>query len=73
LINWFYTWPARATQRNFVFIATRLKKVSEQNLEDFEYIKACKITREQAIQELKNGNIKNAVTISALLHGYFVE
>jgi ADP-ribose pyrophosphatase len=73
LINWFYTWPARATQRNFVFIATGLKKISEQNLEDFEYIKACKITREQAIQELKNGNIKNAVTISALLHGYFVE
>jgi len=73
LINWFYTWPARATQRNFVFIATGLKKISEQNVEDFEYIKACKITREKAIQELKNGNIKNAVTISALLHGYFVE
>jgi ADP-ribose pyrophosphatase len=25
-INWFYTWPGRATQRNFVFIAKRIKK-----------------------------------------------
>jgi ADP-ribose pyrophosphatase len=71
-INWFFTWPARATQRNYVFIAKGLKENSEQNLEDFEYIKSCKISREQIIQELKNGKIKNAITISALLHGYFI-
>ena len=26
-INWFYTWPGRATQKNFVFIAKGLKKL----------------------------------------------
>ena len=72
-INWFYTWPGRATQRNFVFIAKGLKKTQlKQNLEKFEYLKVCKIGREQLMRELKNGRIKSAVTISALLFGYFI-
>jgi ADP-ribose pyrophosphatase len=73
-INWFYTWPGRATQRNFVFVAKGLKKVQlEQKLEEFEYIKVCKVDREQVMRELKNGRIKSAVTISALLYGYFIQ
>jgi ADP-ribose pyrophosphatase len=73
-INWFYTWPGRATQRNFVFIAKRLKKLQlKQRLEEFEYINICKIDRGNIIQELKNGRIKSAVTISALLYGYFID
>ena len=72
-INWFYTWPGRATQRNFVFIAKGLKKVQlKQKLEEFEYINVCKVEREQVMRELKNGRIKSAVTISALLYGYFI-
>jgi ADP-ribose pyrophosphatase len=72
-INWFYTWPGRATQRNFVFIAKGLKKIQlKQRLQEFEYIKVCKIHRRNIIQELKNGRIKSAVTISALLYGYFI-
>ena len=73
-INWFYTWPGRSTQKNFVFIAKGLKKIQlEQRLEEFEYIKVCKVDREQVMLELKNGRIKSAVTISALLYGYFIE
>jgi ADP-ribose pyrophosphatase len=73
-INWFYTWPGRSTQKNFVFIAKGLKKIQlEQRLEEFEYIKVCKVDREQVLRELKNGRIKSAVTISALLYGYFIE
>jgi len=73
-INWFYTWPGRATQRNFVFMAKGLKKVRlEQKLEEFEYIKVCKIDRGQVMRELKNGRIKSAITISALLYGYFIQ
>ncbi|HYZ51261.1 MAG TPA: NUDIX hydrolase [Nitrososphaeraceae archaeon] len=72
-INWFYTWPGRATQRNFVFMAKGLKEVKfEQKLEEFEYTKVCKVDREQVKQELKNGRIKSAVTLSALLYGYFL-
>jgi len=73
-INWFYTWPGRATQRNFVFIAKGLKKVqSGQKLEEFEYINVYKVDREQVMRELKNGRIKSGVTISALLYGYFIQ
>ena len=72
-INWFYTWPGRAIQRNFVFMAKGLKEVKfEQKLEEFEYTKVCKVNREQVKQELKNGRIKSAVTIAALLYGYFL-
>jgi ADP-ribose pyrophosphatase len=69
--NWFYTWPGRATQKNFVFVAKGLNKIAKQNLEDFEYAKVYVISREQIIQEIKSGKIKSAITISALLHGYF--
>ena len=72
LNNWFYTWPGRATQKNFVFVAKGLNKIAKQNLEDFEYAKVYVISREKIIQEIKNGKIKSAITISALLHGYFI-
>jgi ADP-ribose pyrophosphatase len=72
-INWFYTWPGRATQRNFVFIAKGLEKIQlKQRLEEFEYIEVCKLGRMQVMEELRNGRIKSAVTISALLYGYFI-
>jgi ADP-ribose pyrophosphatase len=72
LNNWFYSWPGRATQKNYVYVAKGLKKIAKQNLEDFEYAKVYVISREQIIQEIKNGKIKSAITISALLHGYFI-
>jgi ADP-ribose pyrophosphatase len=70
--NWFYTWPGRGTQKNFVFVAKGLKKIAKQDLEDFEYAKVCVKSREQIIHEIKSGRIKSAITISALLHGYFI-
>lgn len=73
-INWFYTWPGRATQRNFVFIAKGLKKVQlKQRRDEFEYVKVCKVDRECVMEKLKNGRIKSAVTISALLYGYSIQ
>jgi response regulator RpfG family c-di-GMP phosphodiesterase len=49
-----------------------LNKIAKQNLEDFEYVKVYVISGEQIIQKIKNGKIKSAITISALLQGYFI-
>ena len=73
LINWFYTWPGRTAQRNFVVVARGLKKHYDRNLDELECIKVHKISADKIRQELKRGGkIKGAVTISALLHGYFL-
>lgn len=73
LINWFYTWPGRTAQRNFVVVARGLKKHYDRNLDELECIKVHKISRDKIRRELKRGGkIKGAVTISALLHGYFL-
>lgn len=71
-INWFYTWPGRTAQRNFVILATGLEKHYAKNLDEFEFIRVHKISGEKIRRELKRGKIKSAVTISALLHGYFL-
>jgi ADP-ribose diphosphatase len=67
-INWTYTWPGRTTQKNFVFLAKGLEKRREPNLEEFEYTKIRKLTKELAIQEIRSGNIKSAISISAILY-----
>jgi ADP-ribose pyrophosphatase len=67
-INWTYTWPGRTTQKNFVFLAKGLKKIRKPNLEEFEYSKIRKLTRETIIQEIKSGNIKSSISISAILY-----
>jgi ADP-ribose pyrophosphatase len=85
-INFFYTWPARASQKNFVFVAKGLKradnkfnekqatvKQTQNQSEHFEYIGASMvISKQQIVQGLKNGTITSAITTSALLYGYFV-
>ncbi|MGB7953303.1 MAG: NUDIX hydrolase, partial [Candidatus Nitrosopolaris sp.] len=73
MINWFYTWPGRTAQRTFVVVARGLKKHYDKNLDEFECIKVHKISGDKIRRELKRGGkIKGAVTISALLHGYFL-
>jgi len=73
LINWFYTWPGRTAQRNFVVVARGLKKHYDKSLDEFECIKVHKISGDKIRRELKRGGkIKSAVTISALLHCYFL-
>jgi ADP-ribose pyrophosphatase len=73
VMNWFYTWPGRTAQRNFVVVARGLKKLHDKNLDEFECIKVHKISADKIRRELKRGvKIKSAVTISALLHGYFL-
>jgi ADP-ribose pyrophosphatase len=78
-VNWFYTWPGRTSQKNFVFIAKNLKREdanlqqNQNQLEHFEHIGALRVvSREKIIQELKNGSITSSMTASALLYGYFV-
>ena len=44
LINWFYTWPGRTAQRNFVVVARGLKKHYDKNLDELECIKVHKIS-----------------------------
>ena len=67
-INWTYTWPGRTTQKNFVFLAKELKKCRKPNLEEFEYTRIRKLTKELAIQEIRSGNIKSAISIAAILY-----
>jgi ADP-ribose pyrophosphatase len=67
-INWTYTWPGRTTQKNFVFLAQGLKKIRKQNLEEFEYSKIRRLARETVIQEIRSGNIKSSISISAILY-----
>jgi ADP-ribose pyrophosphatase len=71
LINWFYTWPGRTAQRNFVVVARGLKKPLGKNLNKFECIKVHKVSGDKIRRELtRGGKIKSAPTISALLYGY---
>jgi hypothetical protein len=69
LINWFYTWPGRTARRNFVAVARALKGHYDKNLDEFEFIKVHKLYGDKIRRELKCGNIKSAVTISAVRHG----
>jgi ADP-ribose pyrophosphatase len=72
LINWFYTWPGRTAQRNFVVVARGLKKRYGKNLDKLECIKVHKLSGDKIRRELnRGGKIKSATTISALLHYYF--
>jgi ADP-ribose pyrophosphatase len=67
-INWTYTWPGRTTQKNFVFLAKGLKKRGKPILEEFEYTKIRRLPKERVIQEIRSGNIKSAISISAILY-----
>jgi 8-oxo-dGTP pyrophosphatase MutT (NUDIX family) len=71
LINWFYTWPGRTSQKNYVFVAKGLKnkkdffqgnnnnnndiQADDDDDDDERDIKIHKLTREQITAELKNG------------------
>ena len=82
LMNWFYTWPGRTAQKNYVFVAKGLKNnndflllgndnnnhhIQSDDENDERDIKIRKISRAQITAELKNGRrIKSSPTISAL-------
>ena len=78
LMNWFYTWPGRTSQKNYVFVAKGLKNNKDlflgsknnndiQSEDDERDIKIHKLSRRQITAELKNGRrIKSSPTISAL-------
>jgi 8-oxo-dGTP pyrophosphatase MutT (NUDIX family) len=79
LVNWFYTWPGRTSQKNYVFVAKGLKNNNDIFLEndnnndiqcaddDERDIKIHKLSRQQITAELKNGRrIKSSPTLSAL-------
>lgn len=72
LINWFYTWPGRTAQRNFVVVARGLKKHFGKSLDKFECIKVHRLSLDKIRRELRRGGkIKSATTISAL-QGYLL-
>jgi len=70
VVNWFYTWPGRTGQRNFVVVANGLKKQFRKNLDEFESINVLRVSRNKVTLELKRGRIKSALTIAALFEGY---
>ena len=54
--------------KNFVFLATGLKKRGKPILEEFEYTKIRRLPKERVIQEIRSGKIKSAISISAILY-----
>jgi ADP-ribose diphosphatase len=70
VVNWFYTWPGRTGQKNFVVVANGLKKHFRKNRDEPELIKVLRVSRNKVMQELKRGRIKSALTIAALFEGY---
>ena len=70
LVNWFYTWPGRTGQKDFVVLGKDLRKHSSNNLDEFEFIEVRKLSENKIIRELKSGRIKSALTIAALFEGY---
>ena len=67
VVNWFYTWPGRTGQKNFVVVANGLKKHFRKNGDELELIKVLRVSRNKVMQELKRGRIKSALTIAASL------
>jgi ADP-ribose pyrophosphatase len=70
VVNWFYTWPGRTGQKNFVVVANGLKKPFRKNEDEPELIRVLRVSRNKVMQELKRGRIKSALTIAALFEGY---
>ena len=70
VVSWFYTWPGRTGQKDFVVVAKDLRKQSRKNPDELEYVKVCKLSQERLRRELEHGRIKSAVSISALFKGY---
>jgi ADP-ribose pyrophosphatase len=70
VVNWFYTWPGRTGQRNFVVVANGLKKHFRINGDESELIKVLRVSKSRVMRELKRGRIKSALTIAALFEGY---
>jgi ADP-ribose pyrophosphatase len=70
VVNWFYTWPGRTGQRNFVVVANGLKKHLGKNRDEPDLIEVLRVSRKKVLQELKRGRIKSALMIAALFEGY---
>jgi hypothetical protein len=45
-----------------------IEYINWPNLEEFEYTRIRKLTKELAIQEIRSGNIKSAISIAAILY-----
>jgi ADP-ribose pyrophosphatase len=65
VLNWFYTWPGRTGQKNFVVLASDLKKLFSKKWDDMEVTQVFKLSRTKVKREIKEGRIKSASTIAA--------
>jgi ADP-ribose pyrophosphatase len=68
--GWYYVWPSKANQKNYVFLAKQLEKVSGQRLEDTESAKIHIVSKEEIMRKLRNREIRSAETVAALCYGY---
>lgn len=66
-IGWYYYLPSRSKQKTHVFVAKGLHFNSKQKLDDLEHIKLVQLSRNQVIQKMRTGQIKNAGTVTSLL------
>ena len=73
MVNWFYTWPGRTGQKNFVFLATNPEARAIRNLDVFEHIKILRLSRGDLKEELRlAGRIKSCLTVTAFYEAHLV-
>lgn len=48
VVNWFYTWPGRTGQKNFVVVANGLKKHFRKNGDEPELIRVLRVSRNKS-------------------------
>ena len=71
IVNWFYTWPGRTGQSNFVLLATNLKAYSNRKVDELEQINVLRLSRGDLLKELiTGGRIKSCLTVAALREAY---
>lgn len=68
--GWFYVWPSKVNQKNYIFLAKKLEKVSGQMLEAAESAKIQIVTKQELLRKLKNRELQSSETIAALCYGY---
>jgi len=65
--GWFYSSPSRSKQKFHIFIARGLKLVTNQKLDEFEYIKVTKVSKKQLAKKIRDGQIKHGHVLAALM------
>lgn len=67
-IGYAYALPNRSDKRDFFFLAKNVKKISDQNLEEFENIKYELWSVEKLLEKIKSNEFSCGICISSWYH-----